>query len=374
MKKFKLPDLGEGLQEGEIVAWHVNEGDNVTVDQPILSVETDKAVVELPSPYSGTIKRLHGAVGDIIPVGNTLVEYEDEGGEGEDSPGDKGTVVGDMAESGEVVQESTQSVGGGGKTSGLKATPAVRALAKRLEIDLSVVTPGGPNGVITKEDVERVAKILEEVGPLEPLRGPRRAMATNMARSHSEVVPVTLVDEADLNAWPDGTDITARLVRALVAGCRAEPGLNAWYDSEAMGRRLLSNVHLGVAVDTEDGLFVPVLKNVQDMDPPALRENLNRLKEKARGRSLPPEELRGNTITLSNFGMLAGRFANPIVMPPTVCILGAGKLREAVVASNGSPEIHRLMPLSLTFDHRAVMGGEACRFLAAVIGDLGKKD
>jgi pyruvate dehydrogenase E2 component (dihydrolipoamide acetyltransferase) len=279
-------------------------------------------------------------------------------------------VVGDVAVSTDVVEEKVQSVGG--KTAGVKATPAVRALAKRLKVDLSVVTPSGPNGVVTKSDVERVAKIFADVEPLEPLRGVRRVMAANMARANAEVVPVTVLDEADIYAWNPDADITARLIRALVKGCQAEPALNSWYDAEAVGRRLLSAVHLGIAVDTPDGLFVPVLRGVQEMNPKQIRSEINSLRKKVKDRSLAPEELRGHTITLSNFGMIAGRFANPIVMPPTVAILGAGKIRDAVVAHEGKPAVHRLLPLSLTFDHRAIMGGEACRFLAAVIEDLEK--
>tara|TARA_R110002096_G_scaffold4493_18_gene20941 strand:- start:8298 stop:9410 length:1113 start_codon:yes stop_codon:yes gene_type:complete len=368
MKKFKLPDLGEGLQEGEIVSWHVNEGDRVTVDQTLVSVETDKAVVELPSPFTGTIAKLCAAAGDIVPVGNTLVEFEAE--DADAVTGDKGTVVGDVEVSANVVEEKPEAVGS--KSSGVKATPAVRALAKRHKIDLSVVTPSGPNGVITKGDIERVAKIFAEVGPLEPLRGVRRVMAANMARANAEVVPVTVMDEADINDWAPDADITARLIRALVQGCQAEPSLNSWYDAESVGRRLLSSVHLGIAVDTSDGLFVPVIRDVQEMSPQQIRDEITRLRKGVKDRSLAPEELRGHTITLSNFGMIAGRFANPIVMPPTVAILGAGKIHEAVVAHEGKPAVRRHLPLSLTFDHRAIMGGEACRFLAAVIADLAK--
>jgi 2-oxoisovalerate dehydrogenase E2 component (dihydrolipoyl transacylase) len=365
MKRFALPDLGEGLHEGEIVAWHVSEGDHVGLDQPLVSVETDKAVIQIPSPFSGVIAKLHGAEGDIVPVGNTLVEFDDGSGTARE---DKGTVVGGMSVGTAVVHETPQTVGVA--SPGLRVTPAVRALAKRLNVDLGVVTPSGPHGVITKADVERVARIFAEVEPLEPLRGARRTMARNMARAHGEVVAVTVLDEADIHAWHEGSDVTARLIRALVAGWKTEPSLNAWYDAGAVGRRVLSRIHLGIAVDTEDGLFVPVLRDVQDLSTDEIRAGVERLKEKIRDRSLPAEELRGNTMTLSNFGMIAGRFANPIILPPTVAILGAGKVRDAVVACGGRPEVHRLLPLSLTFDHRAVTGGEACRFLRAVIEDL----
>jgi pyruvate dehydrogenase E2 component (dihydrolipoamide acetyltransferase) len=247
----------------------------------------------------------------------------------------------------------------------------VRALAQRLEVDLTIVTPTGPNDTITTKDVERVARILKEVGPLEMLRGVRRTMARSMAQAHAEVAPVTVVDDADLHAWWSGADrLMLRLIRAIVAGCRAEPALNAWYDSRAIGRRVLSSIHLGVAVDSPDGLFVPVLRDVGARTPEDLQQGLERLRRDVRARTIPPEELRGYTFILSNFGTFGGRYANPIVQPPTVAILGAGRVRDEVVAVGGKPAVHPILPLSLTIDHRACTGGEATRFLAAVIADL----
>jgi 2-oxoisovalerate dehydrogenase E2 component (dihydrolipoyl transacylase) len=168
--------------------------------------------------------------------------------------------------------------------------------------------------------------------------------------------------------------VTIRLVRAIVAGCRAEPSLNAWYDSQVGGRRLHETVDLGIAVDTVDGLFVPVLRNVANRDAADLRRGLERMKADIRARRIPPEELRGATITLSNFGTIAGRYAAPVVVPPQVAILSTGRVEPQVVAVDGRPAVHRLMPLSLTIDHRVVTGGEAARFLAAVIDDLERPD
>lgn len=363
MKIFKLPDLGEGLQEAEIVEWHIKAGDEVQLDQPLLAVETAKAIVEIPAPYSGRIGKLFGQPGDIVHLGAPLVGYE---GAGEET--DAGTVVGEMQVGKQVVEEAPVAVGRG--TAAIKATPAVRALAHRLEVDLTMVTPSGPDGLITAADVQRVAKLLAEVGPAEPLRGVRRAMAQNMALAHSEVASATIIDDADIHAWPLGTDVTIRLVRALVAGCRAEPALNAWYDSRAAARRVLKKIDVGIAVDTPDGLFVPVLRDVANRDAADVRRGLDRMRADVKARKIPPEELRGATITLSNFGMIAGKYAAPIVLPPTVAILGAGRIGDRVVADNGRPAVHRVLPLSLTFDHRAVTGGEAGRFLAAVIADL----
>ncbi|MBI4293186.1 MAG: 2-oxo acid dehydrogenase subunit E2 [Betaproteobacteria bacterium] len=362
MKIFKLPDLGEGLQEAEIVEWHIASGAEVQADQPLLSVETAKAVVEIPAPYSGRIARLYGKAGDIVHVGAPLVGFE---GAGE---GDTGAVVGEVRTGTKVMEEAPLSVGA--PAARVKATPAVRALAQRLEVDLAMVTPSGPDGSITAADVQRVAKLLAEVGPAEPLRGVRRAMAQNMALANSEVAPATVMDDADIHAWGPGTDITIRLVRAIIAGCRKEPALNAWFDGRAMARRVLKKIDVGIAVDTPDGLFVPVLRDVGSRDAKDLRRGLDRMRADVVARKIPPEELRGNTITLSNFGMIAGRYAAPVIIPPTVAILGAGRILDQVVAVDGAPAVHRTMPLSITFDHRCVTGGEAGRFLAAVIADL----
>lgn len=370
---FKLPDLGEGLTEAEIVEWHVKAGDEANVDQPLVAVETAKAIVDIPSPYQGRIGKLYGEAGDIIHVDDPLVEFETEGADPRPQPReDSGTVVGKVEAGKEVVQETATRVGQA--PTGIKATPAVRALAHRLDVDLSIVTPTGADGMVTAADVQRVAKILAEVGPLEPLRGVRRTMARAMATAHAEVVPVTVNDDADIHAWRPQEDITLRLIRAIVAACRAEPSLNAWYDSHAIGRRVLKKIDLGIAVDTADGLFVPVLRDAGNRTPADLRQGLNTIKEGVRERKLPPEELRGYTFTLSNFGTFGGRYANPVVVPPTVAILGAGRLYEAVVPINGKPEIHRRLPLSLTFDHRAVAGGEATRFLMVAIKDLEKAE
>ncbi len=363
---FKLPDLGEGLQEAEIVKWHVAAGDVVRVDQPLVSVETAKAIVEIPSPRAGRIHRLHGQSGDIVHVSDPLVEFG--AGAAAAQGADTGSVVGAVRAGTEVIREAPAAAAG--PAVGFKATPAVRALAHRLEVDLSIVTPTGPDDMITATDVQRVARILKEVGPLEPLRGVRRSMARAMAQAHAEVVAVTVVDDADIEGWQGKADVVLRLIRALVAGCRTEPALNAWYDSHAVGRRLLKHIDLGIAVDTADGLFVAVLRDVGNRTPEDLRKGLDHIKQAVRDRTIAPEELRGYTITLSNFGTFTGRYADPIVMPPTVAILGAGRIRPEVVAADGQPVVHQILPLSLTFDHRAVTGGEATRFLAAVIADL----
>jgi len=296
------------------VQWHVSPGETVAADQAMVSVETDKAVVEIPAPYSGRIEKLFAKPGELVHVGAPLVGFE---GQAED----RGAVVGELA-----VTQATA--------------------------------------------VEKPALRTSPAEAHEPLRGTRRTMARNMAAAHTEVASVTIMDDADVEAWPAETALLPRLVRALLAGCRAEPGLNAWYDSHANARRVFEDVHLGLAVDTADGLLVPVLRDCYGRDAADLAAALEALARNARERKLPPGLLRGATITLSNYGSIAGRYASPIVLPPTIAILGAGKLAKRAVVAGGALAAHWVLPLSLTFDHRAATGGEAGRLLNAVIADL----
>ncbi|MBX6419652.1 MAG: 2-oxo acid dehydrogenase subunit E2 [Nevskia sp.] len=382
MSIFKLPDLGEGLQEAEIREWHVKEGDVVKADQPLVAVETAKAVVEVPSPRAGKIVKLCAKPGDTVQVGKPLVEFEGENGAAaaENKPAasaaneairDTGVVVGAMKQGSEVVAEKATTVG---TAAGLKVAPAVRALAHKLNVDLTIVTPSGPDGTITAADVQRVHRILTEVGPLEKLKGPRKAMAQTMSQARDEVMPTTVTEDAVLHAWSGKQDLTIRLIRALVAGVKAEPALNAWFDHVEIGRRVLPKIHLGVAVDTPEGLFVCVMQDVGNRTPESLRLGLQKMKEAVTNRTVPPEELRGYTITLSNFGRFGGKYATPVIVPPTVAIVAAGRTRDAVVPIDGKPAVAPVLPLSVTFDHRAVTGGEATRFLSAMIRDLERPD
>lgn len=371
MKTFVLPDLAEGLAEAEINEWHVQVGDIVKIDQLLVSVETAKAVVEVPSPYRGKILALHGQKGDIIGTGKPLVDFDIEG-----NNGDTGTVVGKVEVGNEIVQsqnipfENTVS-----NSPNYKASPAVRALAKKLNIDLSKVIATGPNQTITAQDVESSPKnnaSIQLQANYEPLKGVRRQMVLSMQKSHAEVVPVTIFDDVDITAWQQ-KDYTSRLLLALSVACQKEPALNAWYDGNQVARRLFKEVNIGVAMDTQDGLFVPVINQVQDKNATQLRTELESIKTKVQNRTISLSEMSGATIMLSNFGKFAGRYANPIVVPPIVAILAVGRIREEVkLNQSGQPVIHQLMPLSLTFDHRAVTGGEATRFLGQVISALEK--
>ncbi len=362
MTTFRLPDLGEGLSEAELVAWHVDVGERVVADQPLVSVETDKAVVEVPAPQAGRIAARFGEAGDIVKIGAPLVEFADA------RRPDSGTVVGRVPEGPPRPPPSGTEPPPSGTEP--RAAPAVRALARRLGIELAEVAGSGPDGQILSRDIEAAAGSGEGEGRTEPLRGVRRAMARNMADSHARIVPATVNDLADISDWRSRGDITLRLIRAIVTGCAREPALNAWFLGLDKGRRLHAKVSLGIAVDSPDGLFVPVMRDVGSRDPADLRRGLEAMKADLRARSVPLAELRGATITLSNFGMFGGQHAALVILAPQVAIIGAGRVHESVLPVSGVPAVRRVLPLSLTFDHRAVMGGEASRFLAAVIGDL----
>ncbi len=437
VKTFRLPDLGEGLPDATIVEWLVKPGDTVRLDAPLISMETAKAVVEVPSPYSGKLIKVYGSNGDVIATGAPLADFEIDAAApqraeahatGHHAPSapapkpaqtpasaerpDTGTVVGEMQASDHVVVENAVAVGG------VKAVPAVRALARKLGVDLAQVRPSGAGGVVTMQDVKQAAASKPARSPLssaaaenprtpshparpaaaaaagssassesefnprpsalghasdaqpQQLKGVRRNMARVMADAQSKVVPTTLNDDADIHAWRAGEDVSVRLLRAITTACKAVPALNAWFDGENLTRTLHERVDIGVAVDTVDGLFVPALRNAHALDARGLRAALDDVMRQVRDRSIPPSELTGYTISLSNFGVFAGRYATPIVVPPTVAIVAAGKLRFEAVPVIGGIEAHRVIPLSLTFDHRACTGGEAARFLKAMLEDL----
>jgi len=376
MGTFRLPDLGEGLAEAEILEWHVGPGDHVHADQPMVSVETAKSVVEVPVPYAGTVMKLHGAAGDIIATGAPLIDF------------DSGTVVGSMPVTAETesVDLGMAAVSQGNGAARPRALPVARAAARHLKLDLGRILGSGHDGLITLDDVlggaptgapQRGAPATPALPPgaaWEPLRGLRRAMARSMSASQAEVPLSTVCDDADLHAWSRPGDYMLRLIRALIGAWRIEPALNAWYDTAANSRVLFDHIDLAIAVDTPQGLIVPVVRNIENKPPAELKAAVAAQKSAAHQRSIPPEDLRDFTLMLSNFGTLAGRYGIPIVVPPAVAILGAGKVRADAVAVGGTVAAHRRMPLSLSFDHRCITGGEACRFLAAVIADLEKPD
>jgi pyruvate dehydrogenase E2 component (dihydrolipoamide acetyltransferase) len=363
MSAFKLPDLGEGLPDAEIVSWHVAEGDHVVVDQPLVAVETAKAVVEIPSPQAGRIARLLARPGERVAVGSPLLLFE------EGQHPDAGTVVGELSAPPPLPAPRRPDSSTRATRTEPRAAPAVRARARALGVELSRVTPSGPGGSVTMADVDAAATATaQDAG----LRGVRRTMALNMARAWREVAHASLHDEADIAAWSEKEDVTARLIRAIAAACATEPMLNASFIGASSTLRQNDHVDLGLAIDSPDGLFVPVLRDAARMSAADLRNRVDALKQAARDRSLTPADLRDPTITLSNFGTIAGSHAALIVVPPQVAIVGAGRIAPRAVAAGDAIALHRTLPLSLTFDHRAVSGGEAARFMRAMITDLAR--
>ncbi|MEJ2742591.1 MAG: dihydrolipoamide acetyltransferase family protein [Gammaproteobacteria bacterium] len=436
MSIFNLPDLGEGLPEAEIVEWLVKEGDTLAMDQAMVLVETAKAVVSVPAPQNGVVKTLFAKAGELVKTGAPLLEFAQAETEISDlsvlekavlektalekpveklvekpvekPTKDTGTVVGHIPENAENIEASfSESAHGSADhnnadhdttnhNNAVRAIPAAHRLAQQSGIDLTSLTGTGPEGIIVVADVENALKQAPRTASpssqnlssqsssfqnqatcndpiIETLRGARRAMAHAMAKSHAEVVGVTIEEDADIHRWRSAEDTTLRLIRAIAYACRIEPSLNAWYNHDALQRTCFEDVHLGMAVDTPEGLFVPVLRAVNTKQPRSLRQELTAIREHLQARSIPKEDLQGATLTLSNFGTIAGRYATPIVTPPQVAIVGAGRSRDAVVAHKGKIKIRRLLPLSLSFDHRCITGGEAARFLRALIEDLEDK-
>lgn len=400
---FVLPDLGEGLPDAEIVEWAVPVGATVALDAPLVSMETAKAVVDVPSPCSGVLVKIYGQKGDVIETGKALAEFElddgpqraqgfDSGHQHSTSPvvsevsseaPDAGSVVGAVTVSAQVENEPVLQSGG------YKAVPAVRALAKKLAVALSDVQASGAAGQITLQDVHRAAQTKmpprqepispvpsepQRLGQAEPLRGMRRTMARAIAQAHAQIVPTTLTEDAAIHRWAEDEDLSVRLIRAMVFASARVPALNAWFDGEQLTRTLHQSVHIGLAIDTDEGLFVAKLADAQAKSASQLRAEIARLRQLAQARELGPAALSGYTVMLSNFGVYAGRYATPVILSPCVAILAAGRARVAAVPVLGAIAAQRILPLSLTFDHRACTGGEAARFLAALLEDLGRKD
>ncbi|PSU36098.1 dihydrolipoamide acetyltransferase family protein [Photobacterium lutimaris] len=377
MKTFNLPDLGEGLAESEIVQWHVNIGDYVDVDQVVLTVETAKATVEVPAPYSGKIINRHGNAGDVIGIGSLLLEIEESAtsatvNEKSTSPQkDAATVVGTVAQESHDINVDEFWVGSAQHQEAdqpLSAMPSARRLAQKLGVDLSAIKGSGPDGVILDSDVYNACD--KQLPGTEVLKGARRTMVSAMSESHHTIAAVTITEEASLAAWAAEQDITCRLVQAIVEACQKEPALNAWFDAETMTRCLHHTVNIGIAVDSKHGLYVPVLRHADEFSTKGIRQWVDKTVTGIRERKIGREQLQHATITLSNFGAIAGIFATPVVTPPQVAIVGAGRIIEKVVLEQGEVKSVKALPISMTFDHRACTGGEAARFMKVLVNHL----
>ena len=380
---FKLPDLGEGITEGEIRKWIVKEGDSIEEHQTVLEIETDKAVVEVPSPKKGKILKMNKEEGDIAKVGEVLMTIAEEGEAIEEKP---------KAEEAPAVEERPKSVSVVGvlpeEEEGILATPAVRSLAKELGVNLETIKGSGPGGSITKEDVtkvsEKVKKTAEDLYGLServPLKGLRRTIAKNLLTAHQTMVFVTIMDEADVtDLWnirdrekkvlqEKGIHLTFLpfFMKALQHSLVEHPYLNASVDGEKEEIILKKYFNIGIAVDTPDGLMVPVIKDVDKKTVRELASEIQDLSQKAKERKIKLEEMRGSSFTISNWGHFGGTFATPVINYPDAAILGTGRIADKPWVKEGQIVIRKILPLSLTFDHRVTDGADAATFLSKVI-------
>lgn len=385
---FKFPDVGEGITEGEIVKWEVKVGDKVSEHQTIAKVETDKAVVDLPSPKAGTILRIYHKEGDIVKVGETLVTIGETGEEIEKTEVKltaPASVVG-------VLEEAPPATG----KLGILATPATRRLARELGVDISQVMGTGLESRITEEDVRKFAegkgkkpetfirkKKYDLYGYYEsiPIKGVRRSTAKRMIESARAIPHVTQMDEADVTelvrirerqkdiAQKHGIHLTylAFVIRAVVGALKQYPYLNSSVDQENEEIILKKYYNIGVAVDTEDGLIVPVVKGTDQKSLMKIAQEIQNLAEKARTREIDLADLKGGTFTVTNIGFIGGTHATPIINYPETAILAMGRIYDKPVVRDGEIVVRKVMPLSLSFDHRVIDGVMAARFTNAVI-------
>ena len=352
---FKLPDLGEGLTEGEVARWLVAEGQEIAEDDPLVEIQTDKATVEIPSPYAGTVLSILVGEGEIAPVGTELVVIGE--------PGERPS-AGPVRAPSAPLAEASASNAPVAESARVEATPVVRRIAQELGVELADLAGSGPGGRITEDDVRGAASGATSEGRREPLRGVRRLIAEHMARAHREVPPVTWVEECDFEAVP-----LDRLLPTVVKACTDSlvefPELNARLDGDAIV--YLDRYDIGVAVQTDDGLVVPVVRGANEKSVDELGTEIASLAEGARTGSLTADHLRGSTFTVTSAGKLAGLFQTPIVNHPEVAILSIGRVAPRVVVRDGEVVVRRTGTVAITFDHRVVDGARAAAFGLAVI-------
>jgi pyruvate dehydrogenase E2 component (dihydrolipoyllysine-residue acetyltransferase) len=351
--EFKLPDLGEGLTEGEIARWLVAEGDEVVEDQPRVEIQTDKTTVEIPSPAAGKVARILVAEGETAPVGAVLVVIGD--GLVPSAPASPGSVRGQSPDvSREAVSEGR-----------MQATPLVRKLAQELGVDLESLAGTGPGGRITEQDVRNAGTPQE--GRREPVRGVRKQIVEHLTRAHREIPAVTFVEECDFSSV-DLKQLLPIVLKATTESLKEFPELNARLERDEIV--YLDRYDLGVAVQTDQGLVVPVVRGCDARSLDELRADVDRLAELARAGKLEPSDLRGSTFTVTSAGKLGGLLVTPLINHPEVGILGVHRIAPRPVVRDGEVVIRTMGNVSVTFDHRVVDGARAAEFTLAVIARL----
>jgi pyruvate dehydrogenase E2 component (dihydrolipoamide acetyltransferase) len=357
---FRLPDLGEGLTEGEIARWLVAEGQVVGEDDPLVEIQTDKATVDIPSPYAGTVLSILVPEGELVPVGTELVVIG-EAGEWIPEPSAPSAEA-------QAVELPASPVDGSGRVA---ATPLVRKIAEGLGVDLATVAGTGPGGRVTEHDVRAAASGAAAAAPpgerRERLHGVRRVIAEHMTRAHGEVPAVTWVEECDFEAV-DMSTLVAHVLKACAASLAEFPELNARLEGDEIV--YLERYDLGLAVQTDEGLVVPVVRSVDQRSLQEVHEDVSRLAAGARDGTLRPDELRGSTFTVTSAGKLAGLFQTPIVNHPEVAILSVGRIEPRPVVRGGEVVVRRTGTIAVTFDHRVLDGARAAAFGLAVIERL----
>jgi 2-oxoisovalerate dehydrogenase E2 component (dihydrolipoyl transacylase) len=402
VERFALPDLGEGLEDAEITEWHVLEGETITLNQPLLTVETAKAEVEVPSPFAGVVMTRHGDVGEVVLVGRVLVEIEtgDPGsGTGRRSP----VLVGYGAAVSEGPRRRRRSTVNAARVGAASpsnewgvapraphplAKPPIRLLARTLGVELAGIVPTGTHGTITRDDVTRAAAATTPTtagtepaagGREIPIRGVRRATAERMSTSRREIPDSAAALWVDFTALmatrrtlrdtpPHGPEVTpfALLCRLVVEALLTSPALNATFDEAAGVIRHFEPIHLGFAVSTDRGLVVPVARDAQAMSTSELAHEMKRLAEAARSGSATPAELQGSTFSITNFGSFGVDDGNPIINHPEAAIVGVGAIKDRPWVDGGELTVRSTAKLTCAFDHRVSDGAEASAFLTTL--------
>ena len=407
---FTFPDIGEGLDEGTIAEWYVQKGEEVEMGQPLVKMETDKVVTDIPSPKTGMIAALYGRVGETIHVGSPLVEIDIPGIDGEEAIKEAAKpdfeaveegagVVGTLEVAGNSAWlPSTDEVNMHGKPGDdsrkpaarkVLATPVARAMAREFGIDINLVVGTGPAGRVTRTDIEKQHVQVDkesDTQPLEiiPLTQMRKAIARNMIQSKHQAAHMTVFDEVEVSelvrirnrykkAYNDeGINLSFLpfILKAVALALKAHPVLNSEMDMEG-GRLILKKYYnLGIAVDTDDGLVVPVIRHADRLTIRELAVEVGKIADKARKRALTLDDMKGGTFTLTNFGSIGGQHAVPVINYPQAAILGIGRMQEKPVVKNGAVVPGTLLPLSVSVDHRIVDGGEVARFVNRIMGYL----
>lgn len=402
---FRLPDLGEGIAEGEVIKWLVSEGDKVEEHQPIVELETDKAVVQVPSPKSGTILKINYKAGEAVKVGDVLCSIGEAGEKVSEkevklvpkaAPSKKvsTTVIGQLEEAPEEEEKVTPMPPKKVAEPMVAVLPAVRKLAQEMGVDVTKVQGSGAGGRITEDDIKRAAgKVLKEAPKAPtvtfekfgrvlriPLKGIRKTIAENMSKSLSTAAHVTHMDYADVTKLADfrekekaaaeekGVHLTFLpfIVKACTLALKEFPYVNSSLDDATGDIVIKQYYNVGVAVDTEHGLMVPVIKNANEKTIIEIGRDIWRMAELCRTREVELKDLQGGTFTITNIGSIGGVWATPVINWPECAILALGKICEKAIPINGKIEIRKMLPMSLSFDHRIIDGAMAAKFVSEI--------